>query len=122
MTTTLEKRWCFYIPRGQCNDNGYIPSVVTEAEAGHAPLIGSGELSEPWYWGSTYEEAVALARKYNLERGLSDEDVDEIVVSSVAASCRQTTAQERYERVLHPRPERGDLSELMRFIHRAEGL
>lgn len=109
MTSTLseEKRWCFYIPQGQCNENGYIPSVVTEDEPGHAPLVGRGSMSQPWYWGHEYEQACKIARECNLERGLSDDDVDEIVISSVAASCRQdgrvAAARERLEGRGEPR-------------------
>jgi len=77
---------CFYIPVDQFDENGYIPSVVTEGEPGHAPLTGNGPHATPWYWGHTYEEARQTAERENLERGITPEDAAEIVLSSFAAS------------------------------------
>jgi hypothetical protein len=84
MSTT--PRQCFYIPVGQFDENGYIPSLVTEDEPGHAPLKGSGACAAPWYWGKTYEAAKAFAEKMNAEKfSLSPEEVAGIVVSSMRA-------------------------------------
>ena len=84
MTTT--PRQCFYIPVEQFDENGYIPSLVTEGEPGHAPLTGSGACSAPWYWGKTYEAAKAHAEKVNAEQfGLTAAEAAEIVASSMAA-------------------------------------
>ncbi len=83
-------RQCFYIPPGQSHPTkGYVPSLVTEDEAGHAPLAGRGELSEPWFWGTDYDQAVKICDKANLDSfGLRPEEAKEIVASSVAASIR----------------------------------
>jgi hypothetical protein len=79
-------RTCFYIPAGQFDENGYIPSLVIEGEPGHAPLTGNGPGSSPWYWGKTYEEAQATAEKANAEKGISPDDAIAIVCSSMAAA------------------------------------
>jgi hypothetical protein len=85
MTTMTAPRVCFYIPFGQCDDAGYIPSAVTEDEPGHAPLTGRGAHSAPWHWGKTYEEAKAICAEENARLGLSEDDVTAIVASSMAA-------------------------------------
>lgn len=77
------KRTCFYIPVDQYDEQGYIPSVVTEGEAGHAPLRGRGEGSSPWYWGKTYEEATKRAAEENETMGVSYADALGIVLSSM---------------------------------------
>jgi hypothetical protein len=79
------KRICFYIPSEQFDEHGYIPSVVTEGVAGHAPMKGRGAFSQPWYWGRTYEEACARCTAENEAIGVSFADALEIVLSSMAA-------------------------------------
>lgn len=82
-----EPRKCFYIPADAYVDGkGYVPSVVTEGEPGHAPLVGSGSHAEPWYWGHTYEEANTIAAKENERLGLTPDDVLNIVLSSMTAA------------------------------------
>lgn len=94
-------RKCFYIPVDQhVPGKGYVPSLVTENEAGHAPLTGQGELSEPWFWGDDYEKACEIARQENARLGLTEDDVQEIIESSVAASMRQDGARAEVERKL----------------------
>lgn len=83
---TKPKRTCFYIPVGQFDEKGYIPSVVTEGEAGHSPLMGNGPFAEPWYWGKTYQEALSIAARANADKGLTEADVAEIMSSSMAAT------------------------------------
>jgi len=78
------KRKCFYIPVEQFDENGYIPSVVTEGEPGHSPMRGKGECAAPWYWGKTYEEAQARCTAENEAMGISFEDALEIVLGSMA--------------------------------------
>jgi hypothetical protein len=81
------KRTCFYIPLDAYVDGkGFIPSVVTEDEPGHAPLAGNGDFAQPYYWGATYEEATAVAQAANARNGLTPGDVDTIVLSSMRAS------------------------------------
>ena len=80
-----EPRKCFYIPDDQFDENGYIPSLVTEGEPGHAPLKGNGAHASPWYWGKTYEEAMTVCVKENERLGISPEDAARIVLSSMNA-------------------------------------
>jgi hypothetical protein len=89
----VEKRICYIVQIGQCDKNGYIPSVVTEGEPGHSPLTGHSEFSRPWYWGKTYEEAEVTCKKMNTEMGLSERDVTEIVWSSVRLGNPQKVAE-----------------------------
>lgn len=95
------KRYCFFIDESMYTPNGYIPSVVTEDEPGHSPMMGKGELSQPWYWGKDIDTAKRIARESNEKLGLSDDDVDEIVTSSITAAIRQQgredAARERLE-------------------------
>lgn len=79
------KRICFYIIEGQMDDGQYVPSVVTENEAGHTPMMGRDEFASPWHWGATREEADDACGKANAEMGLTSEDVTHIVASSMAA-------------------------------------
>lgn len=81
----MSARYCYFIPVDQFDENGYIPSMVTEGEAGHAPLSGNGDHSRAWYWGKTYEEAKEVARKENERLGLTEDDVMRIVASSIGA-------------------------------------
>jgi hypothetical protein len=80
------KRACFYIPSGAfVEGHGYVPSLVTENEPGHVPLMGNGPGSAPWYWGMTYEKACEIAEAENAKLGLDPRDVMAIVASSMAA-------------------------------------
>jgi hypothetical protein len=82
---TTKPRQCFYIPVEQFDENGYIPSLVTEGQPGHAPLTGNGPGASPWYWGKTYAEAQRVCAGQNAKRGISPKDAAEIVFSSMAA-------------------------------------
>lgn len=82
----MTKRQCFFIPVDQFDENGYIPSMITEDEPGHAPLTGNGPASSPWYWGKTYVEAKAVAQAENERLGLDVKAVAEIIMSSMRAS------------------------------------
>ena len=81
------KRWCYWINETQDPNEhgGYVPSVVTENEPGHQPLLGSGEGAAPWVWGKTLAEAKATCKAANEKRGFSDEDCWNIVASSMSA-------------------------------------
>lgn len=88
-----QKRRCLYIPVGQFHpERGYIPSLVTEGEPGHAPMLGQGEFSQPWYWGTDYDKAVEMAKGANERLGLSAEDVSEIIASSIGQTIREDAA------------------------------
>ena len=80
----MTNRQCFYIPENQFDENGWIPSLVTENEPGHAPLTGNGACAAPWYWGRTLGEAQATAVRENARTfGLTAEDSLQIVLSSM---------------------------------------
>lgn len=82
--TDSKPRQCFYIPPDQHDENGYIPSLVTEGQPGHVPLKGNGPFARPWYWGHTLAEAQATANRENRGTfGLSPDEALEIVLSSV---------------------------------------
>ncbi len=91
-----EARKCFAIIEGQFHpDHGYVPSLVTEDEPGHVPMMGNGDESEPWYWGATVEQARAVCAEANLKDfGLTPADTKAIIDSSVAASIRVDAARE----------------------------
>jgi hypothetical protein len=77
---------CFYIPADQFAEQGWIPSVVTEGQPGHQPLMGNGPQAQPWHWGRTYREAVHICNLENAQAfGLTPADAAAIVASSMAA-------------------------------------
>jgi hypothetical protein len=85
--TGQPKRYCFYIPaNGFVEGHGFVPSMVTENEPGHAPLTGNGAHASPWYWGMTYDKARAVADQANANLGLTPDDVAAIIASSLGAS------------------------------------
>ena len=80
-------RRCFYVPAdAYVEGKGFVPSLVIEGEAGHAPLSGNGDFAQPYYWGSTYDEATAHAAAENARIGLTPDDVTDIILSSMRAS------------------------------------
>lgn len=83
-------RKCFWIPAEPYDENGYVPSLVTEGEPGHAPLTGKGSCAAPWYWGKTYEEAQRVCDKENDKLGVTPREAAEIVLSSMLATTAAT--------------------------------
>lgn len=92
MTENTAPRWCFYVDETMVTPDGVIPSVVTEGEPGHAPMMGQGEHSSPWYWGDL-ETAKQIAADENAKRGLTPEDCNEILASSIGAQIRSDSQQ-----------------------------
>jgi hypothetical protein len=84
-STSTGRRQCFYIPAGQFDSEGYIPSMVTEGVAGHVPLPGQPgrTCSQPWHWGTTYKEARAVCDGENMKIGITPEAANEIILSSM---------------------------------------
>lgn len=100
-------RKCFYIPVEQFDSAGYIPSLVTEGQSGHAPLAGNGAHAEPWHWGKTYEDACKIAEQENARLGVSPADAVEIVLSSMSiAACTPECNHPDGETTGHPFPGR----------------
>jgi hypothetical protein len=59
-------------------------------------MTGRGEFSEPWYWGTDYDKAVAICEQANRDTfGLSPEEAKEVVDSSITASIREDAVRER---------------------------
>ncbi len=43
-------RQCFYIPPSSFVEGcGFVPSLVTENEPGHSPMIGKDDDTHPWF-------------------------------------------------------------------------
>lgn len=99
-----EPRSCLYVDETMHTPKGYIPSFVTEDEAGHSPMIGSGPLAQPWYFGDDIDTAKRLVDQANAEIGISPQDMLEIVASSMRASVIDRAAiarrRERLERTV----------------------
>lgn len=100
----MTAKWCFAVFEHQRGTGGFIPSVVTEDEPGHSPLIGRGELAEPWFWGRTFDEAERTCAEQNADLGIDETEAKRIVDSSIAESIRQDAAQQaardRYDRIV----------------------
>jgi hypothetical protein len=77
--------WCFWIPVEPHDENGWVPSVATEGEPGHAPLAGKGSHARPWYWGKSYEQAREVCAAANARIGITPQAACEIVLSSLSA-------------------------------------
>lgn len=80
--TMLEKRQCWFLLESEPslgNPDQFRVCLVTEDEPGYqATGHGEGvEAVEPWYWDRE------TCRVKNEQRGLSNEDVDKIVASSM---------------------------------------
>jgi hypothetical protein len=78
-----KRRWCYYISGTHKYEGSYVPSMVVEGVRGHYPMLGNGSCATPWVWGDTLEEAEESCRVQNHKRGLSDDDVSAIVLSSM---------------------------------------
>lgn len=99
MTNTTQPRRCYAILESQfVPGKGFVPSLVTEGEADHSPMIGSGEQSQPWFWGVTLEVAQATCDRVNLEDfNLSPDEAKEIVDSSITESIIADARRQRFE-------------------------
>ncbi len=82
---STQPRRCYLVDETMLTEHGYVPSAVTEGEAGHTPMTGNGEHASPWYWGHDLAKAKAIAAQANAELGLSERDVLDIIVSSMNA-------------------------------------
>ena len=81
-----EPRQCFAILETLQDQYGYIPTLVTEGEPGHAPMVGNGEGATPWYWGETRERAQEVCDRVNRDRfGITPKTALRIIASSMAA-------------------------------------
>jgi hypothetical protein len=81
----MANRYCFWIPPTPQDENGYVPVMITEGRPGYTVMQGQGDSAGPDYWGETRQEALALAAEANIRLGLSDQDVADIIASSLSA-------------------------------------
>lgn len=89
-------RRCYYVDETMKSPNGYIPAIVVEGESGFTPCVGSGEQSQPWYWGHNFVDARRLAAEANKKLGLTPQDVTAILTSSIATQIREDAERERH--------------------------
>lgn len=103
MSESKSKRYAFFVDETMKTPQGYIPALVTEDEAGFSPMIGNGEFSSPWYWGTDIETARRICAEANAERGISEVEARKIVESSIAAQIREDAekqaAEDRYHAI-----------------------
>ena len=83
----MSRRMIVHVPIDSFSEEhgGYIPSAVYEGESGHYPLVGRGEFAMPWVWGDDYEKATKIAIEHNARMGISEEEADKILTSSMFA-------------------------------------
>lgn len=93
-STPKPNRFAFFIDITLHTPKGFIPSFVEENEPGHWPMIGRGELAEPWYWGHDIATAKRICDEANAKLGLTPAEANDIVISSMAASNREIAHQE----------------------------
>ena len=88
-------RWVYYVPDDAYVDGeGFRASVVKEGEVGHYPTgdwpydPGPGS-TRPYFWGHDLGKARETAYKLNERMGISREETDHIVSTSIDAQIRQ---------------------------------
>ena len=86
LTSKAGRRQCLYVDETMQHEGGYVPSMVTEGEPGHAPLEGNHPLASPWFFGQDIETAKRLVEETNAKLGITPDQAREIVLSSMAAS------------------------------------
>ncbi len=80
---------CYWIPiDGLIEGEGYRVSVVKENQSGHIPTghwpyDGRVGQQMPYFWGKTYDKAIEQCKAANARLGLTTEDVDFIMASSM---------------------------------------
>ena len=90
LNSMSDKRFCYYIPSdAEQVPGGFVPSAVYADKPGHSPMKGRPGHS-PWVWGPDREAAEAAARRMNERMGLTEQDVDLIIASSIGAGQRFT--------------------------------
>ena len=80
------QRQCLYVDESMLQEEGYVPSMVTEGEPGYAPLAGNGPFARPWFFGQDIETARRLVDEANAKLGITPEEAHDIVMSSMRAS------------------------------------
>lgn len=88
-------RQCYIVLPDQRDEQGYIPSLVTEGQPGHQPLAGDkSKFQTPWYWGTSWENAQNYCARRNADDfHLTDHEIIAIVASSMGAQFRSDRAR-----------------------------
>ena len=75
---------CFYIDPEEFDEGyGFVPCVALEGRLGrYGVQRGNDPFVSPWYWGKTLDKAQQITRQANEEKGLSPEDVRQIMESA----------------------------------------
>lgn len=94
-------RFCYYVPADSyIKGHGYRASIVFENEDGHRPTgtwpyEGKRGQTMPYFWGHDLKDAEVVADEMNRRLGLSQEDVNEIINSSMMSSLKRRTRKGR---------------------------
>ncbi len=89
------RRWMWFVPKDAfVAGAGWRASVVVEGESGHYPtgdwpFEGKPGQKAPYFWGIHYEAAAETARSMNLRLGLTVEDEEQILASSMRVDGRR---------------------------------
>ena len=106
-----ERRQVFYVDESMKTENGYVPALVTEDEAGFNLMLGKDEHARPWFWGQDLDTARRLCTEANAQRGISEVEAKKIVKSSIAAQLREDAirdeAEQRWAQIKKGRLGRG---------------
>ncbi len=116
-----EKRMCYYVPAtAYVEGKGFRASVVVEGQPGHHPTgVWPYDVKHPlpYFWGHDYDKACEIATEMNKRMGLSKEDENHIIASSMGAQVRR----ERRSRLKGLDLEQEDSAKL-RELEEDEGL
>jgi hypothetical protein len=79
----MEKRFVYFVLETQKDENGeFLVLCAVEGESGYR-IMGGDPGQAPWHWGKDFEAAEAIAEMKNASLGLSKEDADAIVASTM---------------------------------------
>lgn len=80
-----DREFAYFIPPQTPDEKGFIPACAIERVQGYHMMSGSGEGSAPWYFGKTEQEAEDTCTAKNLQRGISADRAQQIVLSTMSA-------------------------------------
>lgn len=90
----MDQKLCYYIPiDGYVEGEGYRASIVIEGEPGHRPTGSTTGMhkARPYFWGHDYETACEIAQEQNKRLGLTEDDITQIIASSMGAQMGQSS-------------------------------
>ena len=78
MQTLIARKYAFVIPAtGYDEKRGYQVGIAVEGERGYNVT--------DWYWGHDYKVACELADERNAKMGLTKEQAEDIIISTMRA-------------------------------------